>query len=210
MPPVPHRFRLTLLAADAALSLLACTSSDATPTPRVISTPTPAAPTPPPLPIALINGWPQDATGPLVLYQHEVRRKLEIVVFDLGTARSLATLRLPGTQENQIAPAGTSLLVNRQDSLVAYTFDGQMHVVFSSPSGRHIERFAATPHGSLVALNHFVDSGHPETNVIEVIDLESGEVILTSPQAIATRAGFVGIAGPNYWSQDQLYIALVG
>ena len=225
MPPSPNTLRLSLLAAATALSLLACTSTEPTPTPEVTATATasasptatpPPTPTPPPAsatptttppPIELISGWPSGAIGPLVLYEHNVEGTAEVVVFDLGAGRSLNAIRFPDRQPGDIALGGASLFENRHDSLWIYQLDGTARELFRPLPGGYIERVVPSPDGSLVALNQ---GDHSASNLIEVIDVERGEVILTASQEAATAAGFIGVAGPDYWSQDQQRIALVG
>lgn len=172
------------------------------------------------------NGWPRGAVGPLVVYRREVEEELprdtsnrlvrgvdersEIVTFDLGRGVEVAVVELDVAGLPLFRLVGSTLFVRTEHGLWTYRLDGSegRQLLALTPS-RYLERFEPNEDGSLVAVNFFwrttLDDNH-----LQVIDVESGDVILDLPQERADEAGFRGTVGPDEWSSDGSTIALVG
>ncbi len=173
------------------------------------------------------DGWPHDAIGPLVVYERladrqeltergenyimtgVVRTAIEVVTYDLGAEEEVASFVVASRNQPRIDLAGRRVLVNFGETLWSFALDGSGGSELIVVDG-YIERLHVSQDGSRIALNHCEEfCGHGDPNDIVVLDVESGNVVLTYDASTAPD-GFVGVLGPDRWMPDGSALVLAG
>jgi hypothetical protein len=221
----------------AAAILAACTGDDGTEAPPVSPTPvvrataspppavtpvTPAASTPDPAPtIALVDGLPVDAVGPLVVYARVAwtrrARNQEwptwvVTTYDVGLQRAVSTFNIGEFMErvNFLGLNDRELLIRLNHRLIALDLAGdELRTIYSVAEDRLAPHPLVSPDGSMLVFVEFREGC--EQYCVVVIDSERGDELMAVPQSTAGLTTLNGYAPrPSAWRDDGRGIVVVG
>jgi len=157
-------------------------------------------------------------TGPLLVYTKQVRETettdrlwpaIEVVTYDIGAKRKVASFEIGGVGEypSEVVTAGNKIVANLEQRAVMYDIDGSSpRVLREAAPGGYVIGIGASADGTKLALTEAragAQGGDWVTGTdIVVLDIASGEEILTVQQSAPGFAGFIGQAGTITWRDD--------